>query len=137
MKRNLLYGLAVLLLCAGGLGAHDEGHRPPSVLPPFGPHGGRYAKMTRHYAEIVVRGGKLTVYILEPDVKYVAEDATNVTAALALPGQPNRPLKLTQAGGGYSTALRLPPGTRRAYFVVSCVLDGKKESGRVLYEPRR
>lgn len=133
-KSFLILGLG-FLLAGFGLQAHDEGHRPPSSLPPFGPHGGRYAKMTKHFAEIVVRGKTLKVFILEPDVKYVAEDASSVTAALALPGKKAVALKLTKAGDGYTATLDLPPGTRRAHIVVGCVLDGKQESGRVLYEP--
>ncbi len=76
-------GLAVLFIGITALGAHDEGHEVPDQLPPIGPHGGKYGKMERHFAEITVQGDTVTVYILEPDVKHVAEDATGVTAALS------------------------------------------------------
>ncbi len=118
--------------------AHDEGHATPDRLPPVGPHGGKYAKLERHFAEVIVRGDRLSLYILEPDVKYVAEDATGVTAAYEIPGkQARREIRLAKSGESYTARLEIPRGARRVVFFVSCVIDGKRESGRVLYEPRR
>ena len=129
---------AAVLLFVTGLAAHDEGHAVPDQLPPVGPHGGKFAKMERHFAEIVVRGDQVTVYILEPDVKHVAEDASGVTAAYAIPGKvQKKELSLTKSGEGYTAKLTIPAGSRRVNFHVSCVLDGKRESGVVLYEPKR
>lgn len=122
----------------GAIFAHDEGHAPPDRLPPVGPHGGKYAKLEDHFAEVVVRGDQLSLYILEPDVKYVAEDATGVTAAYEVPGKsPRRDIQLAKRGEGYSARLEIPKSARRVVFFVSCVIDGKRESGHVLYEPRR
>ncbi|MEQ9363590.1 MAG: hypothetical protein RIF32_05070, partial [Leptospirales bacterium] len=90
-KRIALIALVALgvmqLFAASTAFAHDEGHATPEQLPPIGPHGGKYGKMERHFAEAVVKGDSLTLYILEPDVKFVAEDATGVTAAYEVPGK--------------------------------------------------
>jgi hypothetical protein len=141
-KKTAVRAGALFVACAfvltAGLFAHDEGHKTPDALPPIGPHGGKYAKMTRHFAEIVVRDGTVTVYILEPDVKFVAEDAADVTAAYEIPGkQPKTALPLTKAGNGYRAAFRAPSGARRVIFYVGCSLDGKAESGQIDYEPGR
>lgn len=141
MKLRLIAGMiigAAFCLATGVVFAHDEGHTTPDQLPPIGPHGGKYSKMERHFAEITVSGDTLTVYILEPDVKHVAEDATGVTAAYEIPGKsPRRELKLGKSGEGYTAKIQIVPGARRVNFYVSCVLDGKRESGRVIYEPKR
>ncbi|MCR9145088.1 MAG: hypothetical protein NXI24_22810 [bacterium] len=137
LRRLAVVG-ATLLFAATAIYAHDEGHATPEQLPPIGPHGGKYAQLERHFAEVVVQGGTLTLYILEPDVKHVAEDATGVTAAYQVPGKlARRELKLSKSGTGYRAQISIPAGARRVVFFVSCVLDGQRESGRVLYEPRR
>ena len=139
-KRFVSGGLAVLMLAlsAGALFAHDEGHAPPKQLPPVGPHGGKYAKLERHYGEVVVRGSKVMIYILEPDVKYVAEDASKVTAAYEVPGKVARKqLTLNKKGEGYEAEIAVPPGSRRIVFTIGCELDGIAESGTVQYEPKR
>ncbi|MEQ9366846.1 MAG: hypothetical protein RIF32_21580 [Leptospirales bacterium] len=129
---------ALALFAATGVFAHDEGHPTPGQLPPIGPNGGKYAKLERHFAETVVKGNTLTLYILEPDVKNVAEDATGVTAAYEVPGKSSRrEIKLKKSGAGYTATISIAPGARRVIFFVSCVLDGKRESGRVVYEPKR
>ncbi|MCP4136333.1 MAG: hypothetical protein GY754_35510 [bacterium] len=117
--------------------AHDDGHSSPDTLPVIGPHGGQYAKLTKHFAEVVVSGKTVTVYILEKDVKHVAEDASAVAAVMKIPGKAGKKLKLVKKGKGYQAKIKIPRRTRRVYFHISCVLDGKKETGKILYEPRR
>jgi len=134
-----LLGTAVLVAAFTTLGAHEGGHKTPKTLPPFGPHGGQYAKLTKHYAEVVVRGNTARIYILERDIKAVAEDATGVSATLEVPRKFRKRLRLkkqkkTQA---YLTRVRIPRGARRVYFHIRCKLDGKWEKGKILYEPRR
>ena len=48
-------------------------HKVPE--PTFGPHGGDYAKMSVHYFEILSKSREVSVFILEPDLLSVAEDA--------------------------------------------------------------
>ena len=129
--------LAGCLAFTAQISGHDEGHNAPNALPSIGPHSGRYAKLSKHFAEIVVSGETVTVYILEPDVKFVAEDATQVTLAAEIPGKGRTVLALSPAGNGYSAAFKIPASARRVTFHVSCVLDGKKESGTIIFEPKR
>lgn len=136
--RIALIAVAISIVAATGVFAHDEGHATPGQLPPIGPHGGKYAKMKRHFAEVVVKGNVMTLYILEPDVKFIAEDVSDVTAAYEVPGKsPRREINLSKSGTGYTATISIAPGARRVIFFVSCVLDGKRESGRVVYEPKR
>jgi len=129
--------LIALVVIQGALMAHEEGHTAPDQMPPFGPHGGNYTMLEKHYGEIVVRGGKITVYILEKDLTFVAEDATGVTLAYEMKGSAKKTVKLAKKGDGYTANLSLPKTARRVTFHISCVLDGKKESGSVIYEPGR
>lgn len=140
MTKTLLGTIAILVgTLAFPASAHDTGHGTPGTLPPIGPHGGSYARLTRHFAEIVVRGSQVSVYILENDVRSVAPDATKVTATLEVPGGRTAVLKLTKqkAGKGYDAPVSIPRTARRVYFHITCYLDGKLEKGKILYEPRR
>lgn len=134
-RRAALIACALLLL-AGPAFAHEEGHERPDQLPPVGPHGGEFALLERHFAEVVVRGNEVRIYILEPDVKHVAEDASGVTAVLEIPGQNKQSLSLEKRGEAYVAQISIPPTARRVQFRISCVLDGRRESGVVQYEPR-
>jgi len=118
---------------------HDDGHKSPDKLPPIGPHGGKYTKLTRHYGEIVVKGNRVTVYILEKDIKHVAEDATRVSIKLEIPKKSTKKLKLVKdkKGEGYSAKINIPKLARRVYFHIRCILDKKWEKGKILYEPKR
>ncbi len=130
--------IAVGIAPAGGLYGHDEGHATPGRLPPIGPHGGAYARLQKHFAEVVIRPGAVTLYILEPDVKYVAEDASSVTLAYEIPGLvARRNLSIAREGAGYSATLQIPATARRVIFYAGCVLDGNAENGQIVYEPRR
>lgn len=135
LKKMILTGVLAGLF---SLQAHDTGHSTPDKLPPIGPHGGNYTKLTRHYAEIVVNDNKVTVYILERDVKHVAEDAENVTVIMKVQRQGRKNLNLTQNKEtlGYSAPVDIPRRARRVMFTISCELDGKKEKGTLLYETR-
>lgn len=129
-----------IILVTGMVGigfGHDDGHNSPDRMPPFGPHGGKYTKLTRHYGEIVVRGRTVTVYILERDIKNVAEDATGVSLVLEIPGRSKKRLRLVKKGEGYQATINIPRQTRRVYFHIRCVLDKKGEYGKILYEPSR
>ena len=140
MKKNIwhmLLGLALVITMAGSALSHDDGHSSPDRLPPLGPHGGKYTKLTKHFSEVVVRGKKATVYILERDVKNVAEDATAVALWLEIPGKGKKKLALKKRGEGYEATVKIPRKVRRVYFHISCKLDGKTERGKLLYEPRR
>ena len=119
--------------------AHDDGNKSPDKMPPFGPHGGKYTKLTTHYAEVVVRRKKVSVYILERDIKNIAEDASEVSIALEIPKRFKKKIKLNQnkKSLGYLGALSIPKRARRVYFHIRCVLDGKPEYGKLLYEPNR
>ena len=141
MKIKNLWTIALITLISTvsviGLQAHDDGHKSPRTLPPIGPHGGKYTKLSGHYGEVVVKGNQVKVYILEKDVKYVAEDAKRVSVLLEVPGKSKTKLKLTKSGKGYSARINIPRNARRVYFHIKCMLDKKWERGKVLYEPRR
>ena len=138
MKNRSLFVFAALIILVSAVWAHDEGHKRPDTLPPIGPHGGKYGQLTVHYGEVVVKAEQVTVYILERDIEHIAEDATRVGLAIEIPGKGKKVLKLSkQKDGGYKAAVAIPSLVRRVYFYVSCVLDGKKETGKILYEPRR
>lgn len=119
--------------------AHDDGHKSPDKLPPFGPHGGKYTKLTKHFGEVVIKGNQITIYILERDIKNVAEDATQVSVTVEIPKKSKKKIKLVQNKKtlGYKGTVKLPKLARRVYFHIRCKLDGNWEKGRLLYEPNR
>jgi len=131
--------LVTSTILMSGLFAHDDGHKSPKTLPSRGPHGGKFSKLTKHYGEALVKGKKVTIYILEKDVKNIAEDATRVSVIMVVPGRLKKKLRLAKdkKGGGYSASINIPRNTRRVYFNIKCILDKKWEVGKVLYEPRR
>lgn len=126
----------MIAILTTGISGHDEGHKLPDTLPPIGPHGGKFNKLTEHFAEVVVKGNQLRVYILEKDVKHVAEDASNVSASLEIPGKSKTTLNLIKSENGYTANINIPKTTRRVYFHIQCILDKKLEKGKILYEPR-
>jgi len=139
---KLLSGILTIILSIiliRGLYAHDDGHKSPKALPPIGPHGGKYSKLTKHFGEVVVKDNQVTVYILEKDIKNVAEDATKVSATLEIPGKLKKKLNLVKEedGEGYIATIAIPKSTRRVYFHIQCMLDEMWENGKILYEPRR
>lgn len=129
--------MAGAIIAVASLSAHEEGHEAPSQLPPVGPHGGEFTKLTHHYGEVVLQGNQATVYILERDIKYVAEDASNVGLSYQVPGGGKKTVTLTKQGEGYSGTVDLPAGTRRVNFFIECSLDGKREKGTLVYELKR
>ncbi len=137
MMRMSLQMAAIFLISFASLVAHEEGHEAPGQMPPVGPHGGEYTKLTHHYGEVVIKGNEATVYILEKDVKHVAEDATNVTLSYQVPGGGKKSVTLSAKGEGYSGTLELPSGARRVTLFVGCSLDGKPERGTIIYEIKR
>ena len=138
VKRKSLRTLIILMIAilTTSISGHDEGHKLPDTLPPIGPHGGKYSKLTKHFAEVVVKGNLIRVYILETDIKHVAEDASSVSATLEIPGKGKTTLNLMKSGDGYTTKINIPKTTRRVYFHIQCMLDNKLEKGKILYEPR-
>lgn len=139
MKKNLT--LAVFIVAALALPnlsrSHEGSFKDADSIPPFGPHGGRTLKMTRHFAEVAVKTSTVEVYILERDVKTVASDAFGVTLNAAIPGKNATSISLSKKGEGYTGAYSVPTSARRVVFTVNCVLDGKKETGKLQYEPRK
>ncbi|HSV95945.1 MAG TPA: hypothetical protein VLM75_03310 [Spirochaetota bacterium] len=139
MKKNLT--LAVLVVAALALPnlsrSHEGSFKDADTIPPFGPHGGRTLKLTRHFAEVVVKKSTVDVYILERDVKTVASDASGVTLSAAIPGKNAKSIPLSKKGDGYTGAYIAPPSARRVIFTVNCVLDGKNETGTLQHEPRK
>lgn len=140
MIHKIFYLILSIFLVPIFLLAHDEGHKRPAEMPVKGPHGGAYGELTKHYAEVVVND-QLTearVYILEKDIKNVAEDATKVTASLEIPRKETVKLTLEKGkDGGYLANISIPKGTRVAYFQVTCVLDDKKEEGKITWEIKK
>lgn len=139
MKKNLTVAVFVVAaLMLPNLGqSHEGSFKDADTIPPFGPHGGRTLKLTRHYAEVAVKTNTVDVYILERDVKTVAADASGVTLSAALPGKNAAAISLSKKGDGYSGTYTAPPSARRIVFTVNCILDGKKETGKLQYEPRK
>ena len=135
MKKKFIW-MILITAFAVELNAHDEGHARPDKLPPIGPHGGKYTELTRHYAEIVVKGNQVKLYILERDVKAVAEDATNVSLELEVKGKKRETVQLTQDKNdlGYAGTINIPSRTRVVHFHIKCMLDGKWETGKLLHE---
>ena len=43
--------LAALTLSFVSVAAHEEGHEAPGQMPPVGPHGGEYTRLTHHYGD--------------------------------------------------------------------------------------
>lgn len=113
-----------------------EGHDKPDVLPPVGPHGGKYTKMVHHFAEVVVTGDMAMIYILEDDIKSTPEKLSDVKASLETPGKGTTSLKLSGTEGAFHANISIPKNVRRVYFHISAKVDGKLESGKVLYEPK-
>lgn len=140
-KMKTIFVLAVLIMAAIGLPnatqSHEGAFKALDTIPPFGPHGGRTLKLTRHFAEIVVKPKSVEVYILEGDIKTVAADAANVTLSAALPGKSAAAIPLSKKGNGYTGQYTVPPAARRVLFTVTCMLDGKRETGTLQFEPRR
>jgi len=129
--------ILVCLLLPGGLAAHDEGHEIPDTMPPVGPHGGEYTKLTHHFGEIVLRGNMVTVYILEADIKTVAQDASGIKLYYQVPGEARKSVSLQKSGPGYRGQIQLPGTARRVTFTIECVMHGKPEKGSLNYEIRR
>lgn len=129
--------LAALTLSFVSVAAHEEGHEAPGQMPPVGPHGGEYTRLTHHYGEAVITENQVMVYILEKDVKHVAEDATGVSLEYQIPGAGKKPVVLSKKGDGYSGSIDVPSTTRRLTLFIECTLDGKKEKGSLIYEIKR
>jgi len=133
---RLCIPLVLFALFAAPIFAHDDHVEKPQELPPIGPHGGEYTQMDRHFAEVVVRGGEARIYILEPDVRQIAADASEVRVEVQIPGQPRRSLSLVKRGDAYVARIEIPPTARRVQFFVACAIEGRRESGVIQYEPR-
>lgn len=143
-QRKRLPTLGALLACvllsglASGLAAHKEGHETPNRLPPLGPNGGKYGLMKYHFAEVVVRKGEVHVYVVERDLKVIVQNVPALSLAYEIPGRQKRTtLQLSRSGTGFKAPIDIPRGARRVNFFVTVELEGEKESGVVLYEPRR
>jgi hypothetical protein len=136
--------LAVIFVLLAGLAAgppllaHDEhAHTRPAVLPPIGPHGGKYAALGVHFVELTVTGSTARFYFLEPDFKEPLIETLTPTVKLEVPGAASQTLALTKDGDSYKAAVTIPHSARRVVFAIAVVIDGKTESARITYEPRR
>ena len=109
-------------------------HKVPETLPPFGPHGGDYAKMSVHYFEILSKSREVSVYILEPDLLSVAEDAVVLSISVRSQYGKYNKIKFQKNGKGYSGKYKIPTGKCLVYFQVSVKIDGKTEKGTVKLE---
>lgn len=134
-KRMLLIALFAIVGQGFVLQAH-EGHESPKSLPPVGPHGGKYTKLKNHFAEVTVQGSTASIYILEHDLKGSIQETVTVDVQLEVPGKGKKPLVLVKSKDGYRSSINIPKGTRRVYFHVTVSIDGSKESGKILYEPK-
>ncbi len=136
MTRKYKWTAALLFAVCGALFAH-EGHDKPDVLPPVGPHGGKYSKMGNHFAEVTVSGDMAMIYILEDDVKSAPANLGEVTAAIEIPGKGKTNLSLARMDGGmFHASVSIPKNARRVYFHVNARVNGKAESAKILYEPK-
>lgn len=128
--------MAFMLFAFFSMFAHDDhDHEPPDQLPPVGPLGGSYALMKNHYAEVVVGDNSVHVYILEPDLSEVADDAENITVDYMIPRRSDWvSLDLQKDGEGYRAAVQIPATARRVLFRITFLIDGGVEAGIVQYE---
>lgn len=136
MRNKLTLLLLSLLVSGFAVAQAHEGHDKPNVLPPVGPHGGKFTKMKNHFAEVVVQGDMAMIYILEDDIKSTPEKLSDVKASLEIPGKGNTNLRLSSMDGAFHANISIPKNVRRVYFQISAKVDGKLESGKVLYEPK-
>lgn len=91
--------------------------------------------------EIVVEKNTVTIYILEIDIANNAKNAAIVSVFVQFPRMNIKKQKLSldknQKIFGYSATFQLPPNARRVRFHLRRVLDGKKEMGKIQYEPEK
>lgn len=109
-------------------------HKVLETLPPFGPHGGDYAKMSVHYFEILSKSREVSVYILEPDLLSVAGDAVVLSISVRSQYGKYSKIKFQKKGNGYSGKYKVPAGKGLVYFQVAVKIDGKIEKGTVKLE---
>lgn len=142
MNQNKLLTLLIVfitgLAAAPVLHAHDEhAHTRPAVLPPIGPHGGKYAALGIHFVELTVTGSTARFYFLEPNFKEPLQESLTPTVRLEIPGAAAQTLALSRDGAAYRANVTIPRTARRVVFAIQAVIDGKSESARITYEPRR
>lgn len=138
LRRMSFLLIPVFFAFAFTASAHRGGHKRPGYLPPYGPHGGKYSRLHGYYAEVVVKNGQARVYILERDVKNVAEKIKRVSLRIQFPGKAMRLAKLRYAKSDMSfrTKVSVSRRTRVVYFYVSALIHGRWRSVRIVYEPR-
>ncbi len=140
LNKPLAFALVLLAGLAAGpaLLAHDEhAHTRPAVLPPIGPHGGKYAALDVHFVELTVTGSTARFYFLEPDFKEPLIETLTPTVRLEIPGAATQTLALVKDGDAYKANVTIPRTARRVVFAIAVIIDGKSESARITYEPRR
>lgn len=128
---------AALLVMSDWPASSDENCRTSKgALPAHGPRGGKIVKLDKHCAEVQVNNGQLRVHFLEPDGKG-GVSVKKVAIAMELPGKPQNKLTVQAQGEGYTSNLIIPANARRATFYISCIIAGKKEKGRYVFEMNR
>ena len=130
---NKFIGLLGFILITFNSFSHGN-HKAPDTLPPFGPNGGDYAKMTVHYFEIISKNREVNVFVLEPDLLSVAEDAVVLSIAVRSQYGKYSNIRFQKKGKGYLGRYKVPTGKGLVYFQVSVKIDGKVEKGTVKLE---
>lgn len=137
--------MALSLALAGGLraaeakteedshGGHGHSHAETGVFEP--PHGGAFARLSDHWIEFYLDGGKAYLCMFEPDGKPTEDQHTPKQIVLKLSGKGVKAttLKATTATGGcaswsFSTAAKL------VRVQVDALVDGKPAKAKLNLE---
>ncbi len=120
-------------LVAGTAVAH-EGHKETGVFEP--PHGGAFAKMAGHYAEVYLAEGKLHFCFVEPDGHPAGDKhiPKNIVLTVTPKGGKTVTLKAATAGEDSCTAWEFSTKAKRLTVKIKAVIAGKSASAKVVYE---